>query len=105
MCVPLGHRNGSRSSDWFFPVEKIKKADADKVIDNGGFQCFCIKDGKSEVEPCEVSNEDLHKILHNGTTRVKYAGSRTRGYEAGYDTLVMTAPSLNATILLRRPRR
>lgn len=43
-------------------------------------------------------------LILDGKTKVKMAGSRTPGYRSGYRTVVMTAPCMDATILLRTKR-
>ena len=103
MCVPLGHRNGKSRREWIDPVKRITKAAVDDIIRRGEFECLYLEDGASKLEPYKASNEDLLRILHDGKTKVKIAGSRTDGYALFQQTVVMEAPCVNATILLRTP--
>ena len=105
MCVPLGGRRGSRKS-WgesnnHVCVEKITKAEVDGIIIGDNYDCLYQKDGASKFEEYEGCKTNLSMILHDGKTRVKVAGSRTPGYLEGYRTVVMTAPCVSATILIR----
>lgn len=102
MGVPLGHRyRGARPVDWFVPVERIRKSEVDEIIFSGNFECFYKKEGDDDYKEYDGCLNNLSMILHDGKTKVKVAGSRTPGYRDGYRTVVMTAPCMKATILLR----
>ncbi len=106
MCVPLGPRRRSRMS-WgessnHVCVEKITKAEVDEIIVSGNYECLYQMDGTSAFEEYEGCKTNLSQILHDGKTRVKVAGSKTVGYKEGHKTVVMKAPCVSATILLRQ---
>ena len=101
MGVPLGHRYRVSSREDIIPQERITKRAVDEIIAKGEFECTYQKGISSPFKNYEGSHEELSKILHDGKTKVKVAGSRTIGYRMGYDTVVMTAPSIDATFLIR----
>lgn len=102
MCMPLGPRR-SWGSRWegHTPVERITKAEVDQIIDSGEFECFCKRGVDVDFQEYDGCMNNLKMILHNGKTRVKVAGAVTLGYLSGYRTVVMIAPCMDATILLR----
>ncbi len=105
MCVPLGPRRRSRMS-WgansnHVCVEKITKTEVDGIIYGESFECLYQKDGTSTFKQYEGCLSNLSQILHDGKTRVKVAGSKTPGFKEGHKTVVMKAPCVGATILLR----
>ena len=107
MCVPLGGRRKARMS-WgessnHVCVEKITKAEVDQIIYGESYDCLYQKDGSSTFKEYDGCTNNLGQILHDSKTRVKVAGSKTPGYKEGYRTIVMKAPCVNATILLRTP--
>lgn len=100
-CVPCGPRRRSSSRESIIPVERIKKADVEYIIRAYDYECLFKRTVDAEYRQYEGCSANLIAILHQGSTKVKVAGSRTPGYKAGYRTVVMTAPCVNATILLR----
>ncbi len=102
-CVPCGPRRRSSSRESIIPVERIKKADVEYIICAYDYECLFKRTVDAEYRQYEGCSANLIAILHQGNTKVKVAGSRTPGYKAGYRTIVMTAPCVNATILLRVP--
>ena len=106
MCVPLGPRRRSRSawgsSSNYVCVEKITKAEVEEIIYGGNYECLYRKDGSDSFVDYEGCSHNLEMILHDGKTRVKVAGSKTPGYKEGWRTVVMSAPCVHATILLRQ---
>ena len=104
-CVPCGPRRSSGSRwDYHTSVEKITKAEVDEIILSGVFDCLYKRDNDSEFHEYEGCLTNLTRILHDGKTRVKIAGGITPGYLRGYRTVVMKAPCVNATILLRQEK-
>lgn len=100
-CVPLGHRNGKSRREWIDPVKRITKAEVDAIIYGENFECLYCLDGENSFKEYDGCTANLSQILHDGKTKVKIAGSRTTGYKMGRQTVVMTAPCVSATILLR----
>lgn len=105
MGVPLGHRNHYDRKDPIIPVERITKAAVDDIILNGNYYCLFKRLRNVKFRPQEYGKDELCQILHDGKTKVKVAGSRTPGYEDGYRTIVMEAPTLKTTILLKMPNK
>jgi len=105
MCMPLGPRR-SWGSRWegHTPVERITKAEVDRIIDSGEFECFYKRGVDVDFQEYVGSKDNLRLILHDGKTRVKVAGAITPGYLHGYKTVVMKAPCMEATILIRIPK-
>lgn len=101
MGVPLGHRYRVSSGSDIIPVERITKTEVDGILAHDDFECFCCKDRDKAFQKYEGCINNLYSILHQGTTKVKVAGSRTPGYRDGYRTVVMTAPCVAATFLIR----
>ena len=100
-CVPCGPRRRSSSRESIIPVERIKKADVENIICGYDYECLFKRTVDAEYRQYEGCSANLIAILHQGNTEVKVAGSRTSGYKAGYRTVVMDAPCVNATILFR----
>ena len=100
-CVPCGPRRRSSSRESIIPVEKIKKADVEYIICTYDYECLFKRAIDAEYRQYEGCSANLIAVLQQGNTKVKVAGSRTSGYKAGYRTVVMDAPCVNATILLR----
>ena len=100
-CVPCGPKRRSSSRESIIPVERINKADVENIICGYDYECLFKRTVDAEYRQYEGCSANLIAILHQGNTKVKVAGSRTSGYKAGYRTVVMTAPCVNATILLR----
>ena len=105
MGVPLGHRNHYDRKDPIIPVERITKAAVEDIICSGDYECKYKREIDAEFKQYEGCIDNLVMILHDGKTKVKVAGSRTPGYEDGYRTIVMEAPTLKATILLKMPNK
>ena len=104
-CIPCGPRRSSGSRwDYHTPVEKITKAEVHDIIISGTYECFYKQGDDQEFKEYDGCRENLILILHDGKTRVKIAGSITLGYKTGYRTVVMKAPCVNATILLRQEK-
>ncbi len=104
MGVPLGHRNHYDRKDPIIPVERITKAAVDDIILNGNYYCLFKRLKNAKFRPQEYGKDELSQILHDGKTKVKVAGSRTPGYVWDRDTIVMEAPCVKGTILLRVSR-
>lgn len=96
-CVPIR----SKSRVEIIPVKRITKAKVEEIIASRDFECFFKREIDSDFQEYEDCVANLLNILHDGKTKVKIAGSRTPGYISGEDTVVMTAPCVKATILLR----
>ena len=101
MSVPLGHRYRVRTRDYIIPQERITKSAVDEIIAFGDFECFYQRGKDQAFKEYDGCRSNLSMILHDGKTKVTVAGSRTPGYRDGYRTVVMTAPCMKATILLR----
>lgn len=101
MSVPLGHRYRVSTKQDIIPVQRITKRAVDKILASGKFECLYKLDGSDEFKDYEGCLTNLTRILHDGQTKVKIAGSRTPGYSSKHQTVVMTAPCVEATILLR----
>ncbi len=102
MCCGLGPRRSSGSRwDNHTPVEKITKAEVDRIIDSGEFECYYRQGNDTDFQEYDGCRDNLRLILHHGKTRVKVAGTLTPGFLQGYKTVVMKAPCMEATILLR----
>ena len=101
MGVPLGHRNHYDRKDPIIPVERITKAAVEDIIINGNYYCLFKRQGNVKFRPQEYGKDELCQILHDGKTKVKVAGSRTPGYVWDRDTIVIEAPYVNGTILMR----
>ena len=102
MCPPpCGPRRSYRSYCASIPSEKITKAEVDDLIDYATYICS-FRTPLTPVKTFEGTKQDLHKILHDGRTRVKIVGSRSSDFMYGKRTVVMTAPSVPATFILRK---
>ena len=104
--MPLGPRR-SWGSRWegHTRVERITKAEVDRIIDSGEYECLSKAQKKNrKFYPCHTKASSLHEVLHMGKTTVKVAGSITPGYLEGYRTIVMTANSIEVIFLLRVPK-
>ena len=101
MGVPLGHKYRVSSREDIIPQERITKSAVDEIIAFGDFECFYQRGKDPAFKEYDGCRSNLSMILHDGKTKVKVAGSRTPGYRSGYRTVVMTAPCMDATILLR----
>lgn len=101
--MPLGPRRSSRdSSREHVSVQTISKSEVDRILFHEKHECQVKLDSDNQVIQYSGCLNNLYMILHNGTTRVKVAGSRTPGYRDGYKTVVMKAPCVSATFYIRR---
>lgn len=94
-CVPRSSRVE------IIPVKRITKTKVEEILAFGEFECFFKREIDSDFQEYEGCIGNLLNILHEGKTKVKIAGSRTPGYSCGEDTVVMTAPCVSATFLIR----
>lgn len=102
MCPPpCGPRRGWYSRPSIVAQQRISKSEVDSVIDKGGFECLLRFDHETGLQPYEGCTENLHRILHDGATKVKVVGSRSRYYKSGRRTIEMTAPCFPATVIIR----
>lgn len=100
MCAPpCGPRRHYRSS--YTPVETVTKSDVEEIIASGEFKCLYRMGNSTENQEYEGCMHNLFMILHDGQTRVRIAGPRSKDFLAGHRTVVMTAPCFPATFLLR----
>lgn len=102
MSMPLGPRRSywGASSDHVC-VERITKAEVDRIIDSGEFECYYRQGNDTDFQEYDGCKDNLRLILHDGKTGAKVAGTLTPGFLQGYKTVVMIAPCMEATILLR----
>lgn len=102
MCPPpCGPRRGLYSRPSIVAQKRITKSEVDSIIDEGGFECLFKYDSEPALQPYEDCIENLHKILHDGATKVKVIGSRSAYYRRGQRTVEMTAPCFPATVIIR----
>ncbi len=88
MCIPLGSRRRSGSHwDYHTPVEKITKAEVDEIIARSEYQLFYLPDKATHCQAYAANQEDLHRLLHDGKTRIKVAGSITPTYDNDFRTV------------------
>ena len=99
MCVPLGHRNGSRRSSG---RKAITKSQVEKIIISGDYICEYRRLNESEFSPYEGCKENLIMILREESTTVKVADMRFNVYKEGVMTIIIDAPCMSAIILIRR---
>jgi len=100
MCVPLGHRNHSSSNRNIKTT--ITKEEVEYIISHSSYAICQKKDDKEDAyNNYAASMEDLLAILQENTTNVSVANTRRREYKRGYRTIVMEAPSIHATVILR----
>ena len=101
MCVPLGHRNGSSSHRSIKTT--ISKPEVENIINLATYDiCQWKPTGCDIYSDYEASTEDLVKILNDKATTVSVANTLKKGeYKRGYRTIIMVAPCVKATVLLR----
>lgn len=98
MCVPLGHRNGSRRSSG---RKAITKKQVEEIILTGDYLCEYRRLNESEFSLYEGCKENLMMILHEESTTVKVADMRFNVYKEGVKTIIVDAPCMSAIILIR----
>ena len=102
MCPPpCGPRRHYISRPRVVASQKITKAEVDRIIDEGGFECLFRHADEPKIQPYDGCMQNLHRILHDGGTKVKVAGSRSSYYVRGRRTIEMYAPCFPATIIIR----
>ena len=101
-CVPCSPQRRSSSRESIIPVERIKKADVENIICGNDYECLFKRTIDADYRQYEGCSANLIAILHQGNTKAKVAGSKTLGFKAGFRTVVMDAPCISATILLRQ---
>ena len=100
MCPPpCGPKR--RSSVEHVKSERITKNEVEDIITGCRFACFYRMGNDIENQEYEGCLQNLLRILHDRETRVRVVGSRSKDYETGYRTVVMTAPCFPATFILR----
>lgn len=100
MCPPpCGPRRSYYSRPRVIASQRITKAEVDRIIDEEKIECTFKYERM--MQPYEGCLQSLHKILHDGRTKVKVAGSRSGYYMHGKRTIEMIAPCFPATIIIR----
>ena len=103
MCPPpCGPRR--RSTVDHVKSEKISKSEVEAILTSGDFVCLYRMGNETTNHDYEGCLHNLFLILHDGETRVRVAGSRSKDYQAGCRTIVMVAPCFPATFIIREPR-
>lgn len=105
MCPPpcgprRSYRSSSRSSKPAIKT-RISKSAVQEIIYSGDYECLYRMGSSSTNEPYEGCTNNLLLILHDGETKVKVAGRRSKDFKEGYRTIIMDAPCFPAILLLR----
>ena len=90
-----------RSSVEHVNSERITKSEVKDILAERSFVCSYRMGDEVENQEYEGCLDNLFRILHDPGTRVRVVGSRSKDYESGYRTVVMTAPCFPATFILR----
>ena len=105
MCPPpcgprRSYRSSCKSSKPAIKT-KISKSAVEDVIVSGNYECFYRMGSSTENQPYEGCINNLCLILHDGETKVKVAGRRSKDFIEGYRTIIMDAPCFPAVVILR----
>ncbi|MCQ2148712.1 MAG: hypothetical protein MJZ16_14535 [Bacteroidales bacterium] len=102
MCPPpCGPRRPWRCRPSVVASQRITKAEVDRIIDEESIDCSFKFDHEPMLQPYEGCLQNLHRVLHDGATKVKVVGSRSDYYVRGKRTIEMDAPCFPATIIIR----
>lgn len=103
MCPPpCGHRRSSRTSSRIeLPkIEtRITKKEVESIIYSGEYDCDFKMENSKVFEPYEGCTNNLMRILHDGSTRVKVAGRKSPYFMEGKRTVIMNAPEFAVLLL------
>ena len=102
MCC-IGFMKGGRSRSHGQTIKtKITKSSVESIIASKGY-CICQwKKKRCRIyRDCDLSSEELLAALHDEATTVSVANTKRAEYQRGYRTIIMEAPSVNATVILR----
>lgn len=102
MCPPpCGPRKSFYSRTRIIASQRITKAEVDRILDKETIDCTVMYEQEQTSQAYEGCRQNLHKVLHDGKTKVKVVGSRSEYYVRGKRTIEMTAPCFPATIIIR----
>lgn len=102
MCPPpCGPRRDSICCPSIVAQQRITKAEVDHIIYEDSFDCLLKYPSESRLQSYVGSIDNLHKILHDGVTKVKVVGSRSPYYVSGKHTIEMAGPCFPATVFIR----
>ena len=82
---------------------KITKSSVEDILNNSRYDICQWKKKRCRIyRDCDLSQEELLAALHDETTTVSVANTSKVEYKRGFRTVVMKAPCVHATILLRQ---
>ena len=100
-CVGLMKGGRSRSHGQAIKT-KIAKSSVENIITSPLSRVCQWKKKRCRIyRDCDLSQEEMLAALHDEATTVSVANTSKPEYMRGYHTIVMVAPCVNATILIR----
>ena len=100
-CIGLMRGGRSRSHEQVINT-KITKSSVEDIITNSRYDICQWKKKRCRIyRDCDMSLEDLLAALHEESTTVSVANTSKEEYKRGFWTVVMKAPCVSATIVIR----
>lgn len=100
-CIGLMKGGRSRSHGQVIKT-KITKSSVEDIIGQSRYSVCQWKKKRCRIyRDCDLSQEELLAALHEESTTVSVANTSKEEYKRGFWTVVMKAPCVGATILLR----
>ena len=100
-CIGLMKGGRSRSHGQVINT-KITKSSVEDIIRQSRYSVCQWKKKRCRIyRDCDLSREELLTTLHDETTTVSVANTSKAEYKRGFRTVVMNAPCVSATILIR----
>jgi len=100
-CIGLMKGGRSRSHGQVIKT-KITKSSVEDIIRQSRYSVCQWKKKRCRIyRDCDLSQEALLAALHEESTTVSVANTSKEEYKRGFRTVVMKAPCVGATILLR----
>ena len=100
-CIGLMKGGRSRSHGQVIKT-KITKSSVEDIITYSRYDICQWKKKRCRIyRDCDLNQEELLAALHDETTTVSVANTSKVEYKRGFWTVVMKAPSVSATIVIR----
>lgn len=100
-CIGLMKGGRSRSHGQVIKT-KITKSSVEDIIRQSRYSVCQWKKKRCRIyRDCDLSQEALLAALHEESTTVSVANTSKEEYKRGFQTVVMKAPCVSATIVIR----
>ena len=100
-CIGLMRGGRSRSHGQVIKT-KITKSSVEDIIRQSRYSVCQWKKKRCRIyRDCDLSQEALLAALHEESTTVSVANTSKEEYKRGFRTVVMKAPCVSATIVIR----